>query len=68
MNRFFNILKSKTVWGSIIAAGGYLINQPKIGVVEIITAAGVVLAGIGVKDGQVKTEQAALGLRRPGPR
>jgi len=68
MGRFWNILKSKTVWGTTAAVIGYIAQQPKIGVTEVLTAAGIVIAAIGVKDGQVKTEQAATGLRRPGPR
>lgn len=54
MNRVVAILKSKTFWASVIAAGGYLITQAHIGLGEIGVAIGMVLAGAGVKDGFIK--------------
>lgn len=57
MGRFFKLLKSKTVWGSLFGAGAYLAGVDSIGLPEIITAGGAVFAAIGVKDNFSKIQQ-----------
>lgn len=54
MNRLGKLFRSKTVWGSILAAGAWLIAQPAINAPEIVQAVGTVLAAIGVKDSFIK--------------
>lgn len=59
MNRLLHLLTSKTVWGAVVGAGGYLSAQPHIGIGQVAIAAGGVLAAVGVKDNFVKVVQAA---------
>ncbi len=44
------LLKSKLVWGSILAAGAWLLSQPTIGIVEVVQALGGVIAAAGTRD------------------
>ena len=44
------LLKSKLVWGAILAAGAWLIQQPAIGIVEVVQALGGVIAAAGTRD------------------
>lgn len=50
MGRLGVILKSKTMWGSILTAGAWLIGQPHVGGVEVLQALGGVVTAIGVRD------------------
>jgi len=52
--RMIALLKSKTVWGALFAAVGWLLNQPQITVPEVITALGSVLSAAGVRDSFTK--------------
>lgn len=54
MNRAVEILKSKTFWSAVIAAGGYLTTANQIGIGEALIAIGMVLAGAGIKDNFLK--------------
>lgn len=45
-----SLLRSKTVWGVLLTAGAWLLQQPAIGVVEVIQAIGTVVAAAGVRD------------------
>lgn len=54
MHRFFTLVTSKTVWGAVAVAGGYLASQPKIGWLQILQAAGGVLSAAGVRDAITK--------------
>lgn len=44
------LLKSKLVWGAVLAAGAWLLNQPHIGIVEVVQALGGVIAAAGTRD------------------
>lgn len=48
--RLVVLLKSKTVWGSIIAALAWLIQQPTINAATAVQAFGMVLSAAGVRD------------------
>lgn len=50
MSRLLVLLKSKTVWGAVCTAGGWLASQPKIGIPELLQAGGMVLGAAGVRD------------------
>lgn len=50
MNKIGTLLKSKTVWGAILAAGAWVLNQPHVDPQTVITAVGTVLSAIGVRD------------------
>ena len=56
----FNVLKSKTVWGAVIAVIGYLL-QPEVlailpeVVASIVTAVGALLAAIGLRQAVAKS-------------
>ena len=66
MNRWTELLKSKTFWGAVFAAGGYLVSAETIGISEIVTAIGVVIAAAGVKDNFTKTQNLqAFGATEP---
>lgn len=54
MNRFAVIFKSKTFWGAVAGAAGWLISQPHVGLAEIIQAGGTVLAAAGIRDSVTK--------------
>lgn len=54
MNRLTTILKSKTVWGAVLTSAAWLYGQPHVGVVEVVQAAGPVLAAAGVRDAFTK--------------
>ncbi len=54
MNRILTLLKSKTVWGTIAAVAGWLASQPTLDKTTILTGAGVVLTGVGVRDSVTK--------------
>lgn len=47
--KWTSLLTSKTVWGAVIAAASWLIQQPTIGIPEVIQAVGMVIAAIGVR-------------------
>lgn len=53
-----SLLRSKTVWGAVFAAGGWLVSQPVIGVAEVIQAIGTIVTAAGVRDAFRKTENA----------
>jgi len=53
-----SLLRSKTVWGAIFAAGGWLVSQPAVGVAEVVQAIGTVIGAAGVRDAFRKTENA----------
>lgn len=48
--RLVVLLKSKTLWGAVFAAGAWLAQQPKIGVADCVQALGMVLSAAGVRD------------------
>lgn len=51
MNRIGILLKSKTVWGTVLGAATYLLglgHSPSI--LEVVQAAGPVIAAVGVRD------------------
>lgn len=50
VNRIAILLKSKTLWGSIFAAGAWLIAQPTVGLVQVAQALGTVISAAGVRD------------------
>ena len=52
--RMFALLKSKTVWGAVFAAVGWLLKQPQITAPEVITALGTILSACGVRDSFTK--------------
>jgi hypothetical protein len=54
MDRLVIILKSKTFWGAVFAAGAWLIAQPHIGVAEIVQAVGTVVSAAGLRDAIAK--------------
>jgi hypothetical protein len=62
MSRLLVLLRSKTVWGAVCAAGGWLAQQPKLGVAEYVQAVGMVLTAAGVRDA---IEQAMKGGTAP---
>jgi hypothetical protein len=47
--KWTSLLTSKTVWGAVIAAASWLVQQQTIGVPEVIQALGMVVAAIGVR-------------------
>jgi hypothetical protein len=48
------LVTSKTVWGGIFAAVGWLLKQPHITLPNIIIAFGMILTTIGVRDSWTK--------------
>lgn len=54
MNQVMIVLKSKTFWGAVFAAGAWLVAQPHIGPVEIIQAGGTVLSAAGIRSAIAK--------------
>ena len=48
--RLWTLIKSKTVIGAILGAGAYLVGLDHIDANAVLTAAGPVLAAIGVRD------------------
>jgi hypothetical protein len=57
MDRLIIILKSKTFWGAVCAAGAWLAAQPHVGPVEIMQAAGTVISAAGIRDAIAKGAQ-----------
>jgi predicted phage tail protein len=53
-NRIVTLLKSKTFWGALFAAGAWLAAQPHVGVVEIMQAVGTVMSAAGIRDAITK--------------
>lgn len=53
-----SLLRSKTVWGTIFAAAGWLVAQPAVGTAEVIQAVGTIVTAAGVRDAFRKTENA----------
>jgi hypothetical protein len=52
--RLLTLVKSKTVWGAIFAAIGWLAKQPQLTIPDVITAIGMILTGVGVRDSFTK--------------
>ena len=48
--RLWTLIKSKTVIGAILGAGAYLVGLEHVDANALLTAAGPVLAAIGVRD------------------
>ena len=44
------ILKSKTFWGAALASVAWVLQQPHVGVMEILQAGGALVSAIGVRD------------------
>lgn len=57
MNRLVVLLRSKTVWGAILASGAWLAQQPHLGIAEIVQALGMVLSAAGFRDAITKAMQ-----------
>lgn len=57
MGRLGIVLKSKTLWGSILGTGAWLLSQPHVGAVEVMQAVGGVVTAVGLRDaiGKVQT-------------
>lgn len=60
----FNVLTSKTVWGALLAALGYLAEPQVLAVLpghvaKIVIAIGGVLAAIGLRDAATKPDEVA---------
>lgn len=55
MKNILRLARSKAVWGAIFGAGAWLASQPKLGVLEVITALGSVLGVAGLRDGALKS-------------
>lgn len=49
-DRLKTLVKSKTLWGAIGTALGWLASQPRVGAVEIIQAVGGIVTAAGVRD------------------
>ena len=61
----FNVLKSKTVWGAVIAVIGYLLQPEVLAVLpdvaaSIVSAIGALLAAIGMRQAVAKSGPEAL--------
>lgn len=52
--RVLTLLTSKTVWGGIFTATGWLLKQPHVTLPNIIIAIGMLLTAIGVRDSWTK--------------
>ena len=56
----FNVLKSKTVWGAVLAVIGYLLQPDVLAVLpdvvaSVVTAIGALLAAIGMRQAVAKS-------------
>ena len=60
MNRFAILLKSKTLWGSVATAAGWLLAQPHVSGIDVLQAVGGVVTAVGLRDavGQVQVGNA----------
>jgi hypothetical protein len=56
MNRVIVLLKSKTLWGAVLTAAAWLLNQPHVGPLEILQALGAIVSAAGVRDAITKAE------------
>lgn len=45
-----NLLKSKMVWGAVVAACGWILSQPHIQITDLLQAIGGVIAVLGTRD------------------
>lgn len=61
--RAWALVKSKTVWGAIFTAIGWLARQPQLTIPDVITAIGMVLTAVGVRDSWLKYLGASPGAR-----
>lgn len=50
MNRLVVLLKSKTVWGAVASAIGFLLTKDHVGAAEVVQAVGGVVTAVGVRD------------------
>lgn len=60
MSRLGILLRSKTLWGSVLTAAAWLLSLPHVGAVEVAQAVGGVITAAGVRDAvaQVQTGNA----------